>query len=95
MVNIYDINNCIEGQCKPYFGFKEVAFDQKTKLEIGSIATELTANLREEVIQNHVLRCFTHGKLVRRDIPPPKKQEVKLVKELRRKLDGLDSLRKT
>ena len=54
----------------------------------------MTANLREQVIQDHVLKCFTHGKLVRRDSAPPIKQEVKLVKELRRKINALESLRK-
>ncbi len=57
----------------PQFGYKGLKFDQKNRLVIGSIATEFTANIREELLTKHVLKCFTYGKQVKRDSPPPKK----------------------
>lgn len=92
--SVYNLTSCIEEHTKPYFGYKLMSFEPKNKLAISQITQEITASQREEVISDHVLKCFTFGKQVKRDSPPPKIKQAKFVKEINRKFDAVDVIRK-
>ena len=77
-----------------FYGDHTLSDVEERKLNYDLFVPSISSINREKVIMNHVLKCFTFGKPVRRDTPDDSQPHESRIEEIKKKFNRIFLIRR-